>query len=187
MGDPPFRIRRIPTADLTVADLNRIRALVDASFDRDDPEQQFSEDDWDHALGGLHLVLDLDGTPVSHASVVPRELHASGRTLHTGYVEAVATLPELRDRGLGSATMTATNAHIREVYELGALGTGRVSFYERLGWERWRGPTAVRTTNGEEPTPDDDGYVFILRTPATPPDLDLDGRLTCEWRPGDVW
>jgi aminoglycoside 2'-N-acetyltransferase I len=186
-NEPRYRVRRIPTSDLTATELSTIRALVDASFDRDNPDEQFSEDDWDHALGGIHVLLDVDGRLVSHASIVARQLHASGRALRTGYVEAVATLPAYRNRGLGSATMTATNDEIRAAYELGALGTGRISFYERLGWERWRGPTAVRTADGEERTPDEDGYVFVLRTPATPRDLDLDGRLSCEWRPGDVW
>jgi len=187
MDEPRHLVRRLASADLTAADRRAIRALVDASFDRTNPEEQFSEEDWDHALGGLHLVVEVDGTVASHASVVPRELHASGRPLRAGYVEAVATLPELRNRGLGSATMTAANDHIRSAYELGALGTGRISFYERLGWERWRGPLFVRTATGERRTPDEDGYVFVLRTPSTPADLDLDGPLACDWRPGDVW
>ena len=186
-NEPRYRIRRIATSDLTATELSTIRALVDASFDRDNPEEQFSEEDWDHALGGIHVLLDVGGTLVSHAAVVTRRLRASGRSLRTGYVEAVATLPEFRNRGLGSATMTAANEHIRAAYHLGALGTGRISFYERLGWERWQGPLAVRTVGGEERTPDEEGYVFVLRTPTTPPDFDLDGRLTCEWRPGDIW
>jgi aminoglycoside 2'-N-acetyltransferase I len=185
--EPRSRIRRIPASELTGAQLSMIRELVDVSFDRDNPDEQFSEEDWEHARGGIHILLDIDGALVSHASVVTRRLHASGRALRTGYVEAVATLPQFRDQGLGSATMIAANEHIRGAYELGALGTGRISFYERLGWERWRGLLWVRTAAGDRRTPDEEGYVFILRTPTTPQDLDLDGVLTCEWRPGDVW
>ncbi len=187
MTPPPFRIRHARTADLTAEDLAAIRALVDASFDRDNPEEQFSEEDWQHTLGGRHVLLEVEGVLAGHAAVVSRELHARGTPLRTGYVEAVATLPRFRDRGLGSATMTTVNGIIRAEYELGALGTGRTAFYERLGWERWGGPTSVRTADGEQRTPDDDGYVFVLRTPATPAGLDPFGSLSCEWRPGDVW
>jgi aminoglycoside 2'-N-acetyltransferase I len=77
-------------------------------------------------------------------------------------------------------------AEIVAGYELGALGTGEQAFYERLGWRTWHGPSAVRTDDGERPTPDDDGYLMVLATPASPP-LDLDVSISCEWRPGDVW
>jgi aminoglycoside 2'-N-acetyltransferase I len=59
-------------------------------------------------------------------------------------------------------------------------------FYERLGWERWLGPTSVRTATGTERTPDDDGGIMILRTPASP-GLDLTANIACDWRDGDVW
>ena len=82
--------------------------------------------------------------------------------------------------------MTEANAYIRAAFELGGLGTGRQSFYERLGWRIWTGSTAVRTTEGVRPTPDEDGYIMVLTTPTSPP-LDLNATIMCEWRPGDVW
>jgi aminoglycoside 2'-N-acetyltransferase I len=71
-------------------------------------------------------------------------------------------------------------------YELGALGTGRHRFYERLGWRTWQGPCFVRTTEGERRTPDEEGFIMVLRTPSTPP-IDLTDPISCDWRPGDVW
>jgi aminoglycoside 2'-N-acetyltransferase I len=131
-------------------------------------------------------VLELDGEIVAHASVVERELHVDGRPLRTGYVEAVATAPERQGRGLGSLVMDDVTAYVRERFELGALGTGRVSFYERLGWLAWKGPTSVRKADGPLRTPEDDGYVLVLPTP-TSPLLDLTAPISCDWRPGDVW
>ena len=183
---PTPRLRRLRTAELTAAELREIRHLMEIAFGRE-PPNSFDEHDWAHTLGGLHVVLDIDGRIVSHAAVVERELHVAGRPLRTGYVEAVATLPELHGRGHGSAVMHAVNEHIRDVYELGALGTGSVGFYERLGWLVWQGPTSVRTPAGDERTPDEDGGILVLRTPATPADLDLSASISCEWRPGDVW
>ncbi len=82
--------------------------------------------------------------------------------------------------------MEAVAACLDERYELGALDTGLTIFYERLGWEIWRGPTAMRTERGTIGTPEDDGLVMVRRTPATPK-LDLDGPISCDRRPGDVW
>jgi aminoglycoside 2'-N-acetyltransferase I len=119
-------------------------------------------------------------------AVVERDIEAAGHLLDTGYVEAVATWPEHEGRGYGSAAMEEAGALIRERYELGALATGRHSFYERLGWERWRGPTFVREVDGIARTPDEDDAILVLRTPRTPP-LDLADELICDWRPGHPW
>ena len=177
------RLRRVATPDLTATEIAAVRGLLWAAFE---PDGTFSEDDWEHSLGGLHFVLDLDGEIVAHASVVERELHVDGRPLRTGYVEAVGTAPDRQGRGLGSIVMQDASAYIRERFELGALGTGRHSFYERLGWLRWKGPTAVRDPEGTRLTPDEDGDILVLPTPSSP-ELDLAASISCEWRPGDVW
>jgi aminoglycoside 2'-N-acetyltransferase I len=131
-------------------------------------------------------VLELDGEIVAHASVVEREMHVDGRPLRTGYVEAVATAPDWQGRGLGSIVMGDVTSYVRERFDLGALGTGRPSFYERLGWLTWKGPSSVRTPDGTRRTPDDDGYILVLPTAASPP-LDLTAPISCDWRSGDVW
>ena len=117
---------------------------------------------------GLHVVLNLDDEIVAHAAVVERELHVDGRPLRTGYVEAVATAPDRQGIGLGSRLMADVASYIRETFELGALGTGRHHFYERLGWLTWAGPSFVRTADGVQPTPEDDGYILVLPTPSSP-------------------
>lgn len=179
-------LRQLPTADLTPEDRRRIRALLERAFNAEGEDERFTDADWEHALGGMHFVLEDGGEIVAHASVVERELQVGGRALRTGYVEAVATAPEHQGRGFGTWVMEAVNAHVRQRYELGALGTGRHAFYERLGWRTWRGPSGVRTAEGEERTPDEDGFILVLRTPATPP-LDDHAPITCDQRPGDVW
>ncbi len=63
---------------------------------------------------------------------------------------------------------------------------GAHAFYEHKGWERWQGRTFVDTAEGRRPTPEDDDGVMILRTDRTG-DLDANGDLVCDWRPGDVW
>ncbi len=170
------------TADLDASTLAEARALLDAVF-----QGELSEDDWEHALGGVHALAYEDGELVGHASVVQRRLLHGGQALRTGYVEAVATDPSRQRRGIGSALMREVNQHLAEDgFELGALGTGSQGFYERLGWSVWRGPSSVRTSDGERPTPEEDGYILVLRTASTPA-LDMNAPISCAWRPGDVW
>ena len=84
--------------------------------------------------------------------------------------------------------MRDVDAYLDDHYALGLLGTGSHHFYERLGWQTWRGPSSVRgKKEGETPTPDDDGYLMALRTGSSPPDLDPDAPISCDWRPGEVW
>lgn len=177
-------IRAVPTDELSTEELAALRALLDASW-ADDPEN-FSDEDWEHAIGGLHFVVEDGDQIVAHASVVERELHADGHRVRTGYVEAVATAPSQRRRGYGSTVMRAAGDHIDASFELGALGSELFDFYERLGWRRWRGPTSVRTERGEVRTPEEDGFVLVRLTPASPR-LDLSAPISCDWRPGDVW
>jgi aminoglycoside 2'-N-acetyltransferase I len=181
-----LRLRRLATAELTAGEGREIRTLMDVAFRSEGEEERFSDDDWQHALGGVHFVLELDGEIVAHAAVVERQLYVGGVPLRTGYVEAVATSPDRQGVGLGSIVMTDVTDYIRDGFEFGGLGTGRQTFYGRLGWRIWAGPSAVRTPDGERPTPDDDGYIMILDTPTTPP-LDLAARISCEERPGDAW
>ncbi len=174
-------LRVAPTAALDDATLRALRALVDAAFDGD-----FADQDWANALGGAHALWLEDGVPVAHGSVVERRLWHDGRALRAGYVEAMAVRAGCRRRGLGGAVLGALEDVIRGRWDVGALSATEeaIPFYLARGWRRWRGPTAVRTAAGDERTPDDDGGVFVLEL-GTP--LDLDGPLTCDWRPGDVW
>ncbi len=180
-----MRLRRLRTDELTPAEVTEIRRLLDAAF-WDDEEERFTEADWDHSVEGVHFVLDDDGPIVSHASVVERELHVAGQPFRTGYVEAVATTPARQGEGFGTTVMRDATAYVRETFELGGLGTGEQGFYERLGWTIWAGPSSVRTGDGERRTPDEDGYIMVLLTPASI-GVDLAAGISCGWRPGDVW
>jgi aminoglycoside 2'-N-acetyltransferase I len=81
--------------------------------------------------------------------------------------------------------MREVSAYIEVDFELGALGTGQHGFYERFGWQTWRGPSSVRTSEGEVPTPDEDGDIMVFTTLTTPP-IDLTRPISCDWRPGDA-
>ena len=161
--------------------LEQVRRLLDDAF-----EEDFSDDDWDHTLGGWHVVVLDAGTLVSHAAVVLRALEFGGRPLRTGYVEGVATAPGRQGQGLASLAMAHLAPILRSRFEVGALSTGRHTFYERLGWQRWRGPAFVRQGGELIRTPDEDDGLMVLRFGPSR-DLDLAATITCEARSGDDW
>jgi aminoglycoside 2'-N-acetyltransferase I len=176
------RLRTAPTADLSPAELGRLRAFLDTAF-----AGRFGDDNWSHALGGVHVVAAADGEPVGHASVVVRRLIAGDRTLRTGYVEAVATAAAWRRRGLASMVMTEVERLVAGGFELGALAASEqgVGLYTARDWQPWTGPTAALTPDGIIETPDQGA--FVLPTPHTPAGLDPTSRLVCDWRRGDLW
>jgi len=132
-----------------------------------------------------HVLGWVDRELVSHASWVQRELApASGRPLRTAYVEAVATAPNWQQRGFASDVLRRLAREVTDSFELAALSPSDVAFYERLGWQRWRGPLAIRSVDGLIATPGED--VMVLRLTRTP-HLDLDSALTAEWREGELW
>jgi aminoglycoside 2'-N-acetyltransferase I len=170
-----------PTQELSSGTLAEIRRVLELAF-----AGEFDSTDWEHTVGGVHVVACDDGLVVAHAAVVPRRLVAGERRLEAGYVEGVATRPDVRGRGHASRVMEAAGETIRTGYQLGALSTGVPALYTRLGWELWRGPTFVDAPEGRLRTPEDDGGVMVLRTPRTG-ELDLTADITCDWRSGDVW
>ena len=71
-------------------------------------------------------------------------------------------------------------------WELAALSPSDEDFYERRGWELWRGPLAIRRDGHLEASPPDE-QVMIRRLPRTPATLDVTTLLTAEWREGELW
>jgi aminoglycoside 2'-N-acetyltransferase I len=175
-------LRTAPTADLSPAELRRLRAFLDAAF-----LGHFDDDDWSHALGGVHVLATVDGELAGHASVVGRHLIAGEQTLRTGYVEAVGTGEAHRRRGIASAVMQTAERLVAGGFELGALAASEdgARLYRHRGWLPWRGSLAGLTPAGIVDTPDE--QVFVLPTPATRGELDLEGRLVCDWRRGELW
>jgi aminoglycoside 2'-N-acetyltransferase I len=177
------RMRNAVTAELSAGELEAVRRLLFDEFG-----ERFDRYDWEHTLGGTHVLAVEDDGPVAHAAVVPRTLQAGGRRLATGYVEGVATRADRRRRGLATLVLREAGRLIEAGYQLGALGdgTGIPGFYQRLGWELWQGPTWADTPDGRVRTAEEDGSVLVLRTPATG-ELDPAAALVCDWREGDLW
>ena len=168
-------IERIATAALPPGGLAEARALCDLAYG----VPVFETFD-----GGEHLLGRHCGLLVCHAMWITRWLQPADRApLRTAYVELVATHPEHRNRGYATALMERLGGDIAGE-DLGALSPATPGLYARLGWRTWRGPLFARTGGGLVPTPGEEVMVLPLRR--TPP-LDLDGPLSVEWRPGEIW
>jgi aminoglycoside 2'-N-acetyltransferase I len=177
-------LRRAGTQELSTAEVAALILLFDGAWRN--KSSVFTAEDQEHAFGGVHFLLEEEGQILAHASVHPRDLHVGETPVTTGYVEAVATLPEHQGRGYASRIMQEVGAFLDEIYDLGGLSTGIPGFYERFGWQVWEGPTFRRTHRGLERTQDDDGSVLVKLTP-TSPKLDLRDLISCETRSGDAW
>jgi aminoglycoside 2'-N-acetyltransferase I len=176
-------LRVVTSADLSAAEWSTLTDLCVAAFN--EPWDTY----WEDIGPGVHVLAeDPQRGIVAHAAIVDRLLYPGDATLKAGYVEAVAVWPDLQRTGLGTKVMGVIDRMIDERYELGALGTGRHSFYARLGWVVWQGPTWIRNRDGSlERSPSEDGGIMVRITPQTPPQLDLTLPIAVDWRPGEVW
>jgi aminoglycoside 2'-N-acetyltransferase I len=128
------------TEDLTAAQRSSVIDVCVTAHEDDVFLDLFSH----FTSGGRHFLAYRGSELVSHAVVSTRWVQPeSQRVLKTAYVDAVATQPMCQGRGFASAIMRRLGAEIDD-YEIACLQTDRPAFYERLGWEVWRGALAGR-------------------------------------------
>jgi aminoglycoside 2'-N-acetyltransferase I len=146
----------------------------------------FTDADWEHALGGMHAVIAVRGALIAHGAVVQRRMIHRGVALRCGYLEAVAVAQDWRGQGLATAVMDALEQVLRGAYQIGALSASEAGrpMYAARGWRPWQGTTSVLAPSGVTRTPDDDRSIFVLPVGV---DVDVTGAITCDWRDGDVW
>lgn len=168
------------TADLNAGQRTELQALLDLVYEGD-----FAPEDWDHALGGLHTLAELNGQIIAHASVVQRAVLLGDQPRRIGYLEAMGVHPHWQRRGIGRALMAFVNAQIERAYDFGLLSPSEegLGLYASCGWETWRGELRTFTPDGVLALPDEE--VMVYRVNGLP--TDLTQPLTCDYRSGDAW
>lgn len=169
------------TAELDAATVGELDRLCAAAFH--EPWDGY----WERIGPAVHALVREGDVLVAHACFVERNLRVGDAELDAAYVEAVAVDPERQGSGLGSVVMRRLGALIVEGYPLGALATGSNAFYERLGWETWRGQVWLAEHGGRRRMPEQEGDIMILRTPTTPVSLDVGAPLVGSARAADPW
>lgn len=171
----------LESADVDRTTRAELRDLWERAFD-----DGFSDDDADHAYGGVHVLARDGDALVGQASAVPRRIRfGDGPWRTVGYVEAVAVVPERQGEGVGRRLMEALRAEIAGRWPVAMLSTGSHVFYEPLGWERWRGTSFTHTGTDVVADGEEEGLMILRLDPTAVPDLAVD--VTCEDRPGDAW
>ncbi|MFF7732353.1 MULTISPECIES: GNAT family N-acetyltransferase [unclassified Streptomyces] len=174
-----FTVEVRRTEELGKTGRSELRAMLQESFPR------YSQTSWEHCLGGLHYLLRYRGELVCHGALVQRYFRQGTRELNGVYGESMATIPKLRHRGLGSVVVAMATAEIRLHYDIGVFAASKYAFYERQGWQKWRGPTFVDDGPVTRPKAPDRGAV-MFRLPANST-IDPDADLTTDMRSGDIW
>ncbi|WP_406839019.1 GNAT family N-acetyltransferase [Streptomyces sp. AHU1] len=176
------RLRTAHTADLEPAELRAVRTLLEDAFDGD-----LRDEDWDHALGGLHVLVHDRRGLAAHGSVIQRRVLHRGRSLRVGYVEAVGVRADVRRAGLGGRVMAELERVIEGAYGLGALCASEdgAALYAARGWRLWPGRVCVLAPDGAVRLSEEEGTVFVRPGTARGP-LDPACALVFDWREGDV-
>ncbi|MFJ5551592.1 GNAT family N-acetyltransferase [Streptomyces sp. NPDC093225] len=190
-------ILTVHTSDLADGELREIRSLTVAAFEGD-----FDDHDFEHCLGGMHVLVREAGALVGHGSVVQRRVVHCDRALRIGYVEAVAVRADRRRSGIGGRVMAELERIVDGAYELGALAATEdgAGLYAGRGWHRWPGRVAVLAPGGRADLPEDEqGWTYLWtprgaagdlrsRAPAGGAALVFDParELLFDWRDGDV-
>ena len=179
MNADNLSLQVIKGENLSEREYSEILTLCTGAYGRDYRPFMMTFHNATHVLGRVR------GQLVSHALWVMRWLQNDKMPpWRTAYVEAVATDERYRRQGYASAIMNRLAGEISD-YDIGGLSTGSHRLYTRLGWQLWRGPLFIRTSDGLIATPEEKG-VMVLVLPKTPP-LDLDTPLSAEWREGELW
>ena len=157
-----------------------IRALLNTAFD-----QEFSDEDNDHACGGTRIIA-VDGDQiVGHAALVDRTITIAGTPYTVGYVEGVAVMPSHQGHGIGAQIMRQITDMAQRDFVISMLSTGEYDFYAKFSWQRFVGMSYVDNHGTIERTADEDEGLMVLTalTHLNQPGV----AWVCDWRSGDVW
>ncbi|MET9374242.1 GNAT family N-acetyltransferase [Streptomyces sp. NPDC002992] len=170
------------THQLGAERLRATRRMLDAAFDG-----EFADEDWDHALGGIHAWIEDEHGIAAHGSVIMRRVLHNGRSHRVGYVEGVGVRADRRRQGLAGLVMAELERVIDGAYAFGALSASDegAALYRARGWETWKGRIEALSPEGILHLPEEEGSTF-LRSAAGRPLPDPAVALVFDWRDGDV-
>ncbi len=172
----------LPSSELSEEFRERLYLFLTESFG-----SRFSETDFEHAFGGIHVLGHLDGEIVAHAAAVPRLVQINDSPwIEIAYVEAVAVATNMRKFGVGRGVMKHLQLEIDKRWHFSMLSTGKsTDFYLKLGWSKWQGLSKTQTGGASHLDEEHGGLMF--RGEFQNFDKTIGSIVTCQARPGDAW
>jgi predicted N-acetyltransferase YhbS len=160
-----------PVEGLTAADRDELRALTIAVYSpaviATLPATAVT---WAPTQWAIR-VRDDDNRLVSHVGMLTREISVNGVPTTVGGIGGVKTHPDARGRGYASAAMRAATAFFTDergvAFVLLVCLPPTVPYYERLGWQRFRGTLLVAQPGGTIPFTTNLPMVLPARDAAT--------------------
>jgi aminoglycoside 2'-N-acetyltransferase I len=166
-------------------DINRelsekIKSMLHRAYEGD-----FSEEDWEHTLGGVRYLGWIGDELIANGSICSRTIWLNDIETHVGYIEAIAVEPKFWSKGYGTQLMQSISKDALSAYSVSMLSTSEKGFYRRVGWTDFRGESFVTLSNKEVRTANDDKGLMLLGSDADY--LTRIIKVVCESRSGDVW
>lgn len=176
-----IQYKQCHTSQLNHEEKDALYDMLFISFDGD-----FTRDDFEHTLGGMHIFAYDQQRIVGHVAVIQRHMAINDKPISVGYVEAMAVLENYRRQGIGRELMTMANTIIGNCYQLGLLSASDEGFnlYQSLGWKVWEGNLFELYQGAYVRSEEDEGGVMGWSKDNT---VKFTQSLYCDFRAGDQW
>jgi aminoglycoside 2'-N-acetyltransferase I len=143
-------------------DINRelsekIKSMLHRAYEGD-----FSEEDWEHTLGGVRYLGWIGDSLIANGSICSRTIWLNDIEIYVGYIEAIAVEPKFWSKGYGTQLMQLISIDTLSAYSVSMLFTSEKGFYRQVGWTDFRGESFVKLSDKEVRTANDDqGLMFL--------------------------
>ncbi|HGV3503387.1 TPA: GNAT family N-acetyltransferase [Providencia stuartii] len=176
-----IRYRQCHTSQLTDDEKDTLFDMLFVGFEGD-----FTRDDFEHALGGMHVLAYDQHRIVGHVAIIQRHMAINDKPISVGYVEAMAVLESYRRQGIGRELMSMTNTIIGNCYQLGLLSASDEGFhlYQSLGWKVWKGSLFELRQGAYVRSEGEEGGVMGWSRDNS---IEFTESLYCDFRGGDQW
>nr|ELR5114236.1 GNAT family N-acetyltransferase [Providencia stuartii]ELR5115371.1 GNAT family N-acetyltransferase [Providencia stuartii] len=176
-----IKYRFLHTSQLTPSEKEMLFSLLVEGFDND-----FSDDDFQHTLGGMHVIAYDQQKMIGHVAIIQRYMAMNNEPISVGYVEAMVVEQTYRRQGIGTHLMQHTNEIISSCYQLGLLSASEEGqqLYSSVGWKVWKGSLFELKQRQYMRSIEEEGGVMGWSANES---IDFTASLYCDFRGGDQW
>nr|WP_314265118.1 GNAT family N-acetyltransferase [uncultured Moellerella sp.] len=170
------------TSQLSSVEKEQIYQLLFQVF-----EQGFSREDFDHTLGGIHILAYDNHQLIGHVAIVQRSVIVDCSPFRIGYLEGLGVAEAYRRQGIGRKLMELSSEIIANSYDFGLLSASEegLPLYQSLGWKIWTGELYESNRESYQRSFDDEGSVLFWA--ASSQNIAATSPLYCDYRSGDQW